>query len=172
MPTAIKLDSKLGRSATDALEPHVLPLYGRLGARIVAVLEMEAIERNQVADDADKDAWVKLRITQMEIPSREQEGAIREAMRALYVQRSAFGTLEEDGTVELSEETLRHTAGLLTDIEAAKLRAGVAHWAGRARRVVGSAQDFSAAEVLAEMRQIRDGLDALLDRGQLELDNA
>ncbi|SEG44568.1 hypothetical protein SAMN04489712_105258 [Thermomonospora echinospora] len=170
--TAIKLDSKLGRSATDALEPHVLPLYGRLGARIVAVLEFEAIERNQVAEDADKDAWVKLRITGMEIPTREQENALREAMRVLYLQRTAFGTLEEDGSIELSEDTLKHAAGVLADIEAAKLRAGVAHWAGRVRRTTGAAKDFTVAELLAEMRQIRDGLDALLDRGQLALEDA
>lgn len=161
--TEVKLEGKVGGQAGAALEPHARSLYDRPGVRMVAVIELAHTERTQPAPDSEKQASVKLRITGMEIPAKEQEGVIREAMRALYLQRTANGTLDESGELELSKETIRLTAGMLTELETARLRAGLQHWYGYARRAVNT-PNVTATEALHELKAIADGLNALLDR--------
>ncbi|MER6892007.1 hypothetical protein [Streptomyces halstedii] len=165
--TDVKIEGKVGGSAAAALEPHARPLYDRPGVRLLAIVELAHVERVQPAPDSDKSASVKLRISGMEIPSRDQEGAIREAMRALYVQRTAMGTIEEDGEIVLTEATLKRTAGLLVEIELAKLRAGLRHWEQYARRVT-RVEQLTASEGLHEMATIADGLADVLERAALD----
>jgi hypothetical protein len=131
--TTVKLDSKLGGGPAAAIEPHIPALYGKPGCRVMVIAELAHTERTQPAPDSDGEPSVKMRISSMEIASKEQEGAVREALRALYSQRTAYGTIDEYGQVVLTETTLKHTGGLLTEIETARLRAGLAHWAQYAR---------------------------------------
>lgn len=165
--TDIKIEGKVGGQAAAALEPHAKTLYDRPGVRILAVVELAHTERTQPAPDSEKTASVKLRISGMEIPNKEQEGTIREAMRALYLQRTAQGTLEEDGEITLSEDTLKLTAGLLTEIEVARLRAGLRHWKHYANRAT-STPNMTATEAAHELREVADGLAALLNHGPVD----
>lgn len=135
--TALKITNKPTAAAMAALEPHIQRLYDAPGIRVMAVVELAHAERVQVAPGGDKTPSVSMKLTACEVPTREQEGVIREAQRALYLQRTAHGTLDEDGQITLDEETLKLTAGMLMSIEAARLRAGLDHWANYARRVVG-----------------------------------
>jgi hypothetical protein len=161
--TQVKLDSKLGGGPAAAIESHVPALYARQGCRIVAVVELAHEERTQPAPDSDKEPSVKMRISSMEIAAKEQEPAIREAMRALYLQRTATGTLDEHGQMVLTESTIQLTAGLLADVEAARLRVGMEHWMRYARQAASS-QKLTDAEVRSEMRAVADGMAAVLSR--------
>lgn len=160
--TALKIKGgKLTSAAADALEPYKRKLYADQGARIVGVIELAHEERSEPAPDVDKEPCVTLRISHLEIANPEQENALREAQRVLFLHRTASGTLDEDGELRLSRGTLERTAGLLGSIEAARLRAGLAHWAGYARRVV-SQQNLTQTEIRHELDSIADGLWATL----------
>lgn len=167
--TKVKIDSNIGGGPAAALEPHVLSLYARPGARVMVIGELAHVERTQPAPDTDGQPSVKMRLTSMEIASREQEGAVREAQRALYLQRTASGTLDDDGEIMLTESTLKLTSGLLTDIECARLRTGLAHWASYARRAV-STPNLAHSELLHELQLVSEGLFAVLSRAAVEGD--
>lgn len=162
---AVKLDTKISATASAALEPHVTALYAKPGMRLMGIIELAHVERTQPAPDSDKTPSVKVKITHLEIPNTEQEGAVREAQRALCLQRTAIGTLTADGQIELSQETLRLTGGLLTDIECARLRAALKHWADYAARVAG-AGGLTISEIRHELDTVADGLHAALHNAQ------
>jgi hypothetical protein len=159
--TVIKLDSKMATNARDAIDPLAGRLYANRGARVLGVVELAHIERTEPAPDADKEASVKLRIVHLEVAGDEQEEHVREALRALYLQRTARGTLDESGEVRLSERTLELTAGLLHAVDLARLRVAVGHWAEYLRRV-RSQDKLTASEIRHELDTIGDGLQAAL----------
>lgn len=159
--TTLKFDSKLGAAASAALEAHVRPVYDRPGCSRMAIIEFRHIERTQPAPESDKDPSVRVRISHCEIPNKDQEGAIREAQRALYLQRTASGTLEEDGQLQLSQSTLKHISGLLHEVEVARLRAGLRHWVDYAARVNSNAS-LTISEMHHELDTVAQGLAALL----------
>lgn len=158
----LKFDAKVSASAQEALEAHVRPLYDTPGGRRMGIIEFAAIERTQPAPNTDGKPSVKVRIIGLEIPNREQEGAVREAQRFLHLQRTARGTFDDDGQLELSESTLRLTAGLLANIETARLRAGLAHWREYAQRLVHG-PELTISEVRHEMQALAEGLTAVLN---------
>lgn len=162
--TTLKFDSKLGAAAAAALEPHIRPIYDRPDCTRLAIIELRHIERTQPAAGSDKDPSVRVRITHLEIPNRDQEGAVRQAMRALYLQRTAAGTLDEDdvGQVQLAESTLRNLGNLLHEVEVARLRAGLRHWVDYAARVNANAS-LTHSEIRHELDIIAGGLRALLE---------
>jgi hypothetical protein len=163
--TVIKLDSKPATSARLALEPLAAALYATPGMRIVGVIELAHLERTQPAPESDKEPSVKLRITGLEIAGPEQEDVLREAQRALFVHRTAYGTLNDSLDVELSERTLELLGGQLHALEAARLRTSVTHWQAYIRRVLSIAE-VTTAEMRHELDQVADGLAAVLRMGR------
>lgn len=161
MTTDIKLESKFSVGAADALYDHARPLYDRLGATRVGIVELRSSERVTPGPEEDKTPSVKLRIVGLEIAGPDQEGAVREAQRALHLQRTAMGTLNEDGQIDLTRETIRLTGGLLADLETARLRAALQHWATEARKVVHS-RTLLDGEIRHELDRIAEGMDAAL----------
>lgn len=159
--TAIKLDSKFATAAADALEPLTGKIYAKPGMRIVGVVELAHVERTQPAPDADKEASVKLQIKHLEIANPQQETVVRDALRALYLHRTAQGTLNDEGEVELSRQTLEDAAGLLHAIEAARLRTLLRHWLDYSRRVQND-HKLTTAQLHNEITTIADGLSAAL----------
>lgn len=160
--TQLKFDAKVSASAQEALEPHVRPLYDQPGGRRMAIIEFAAIERTEPAPGTEKEPSVRVRIVGLELPNKEQEGAIREAQRFLHLQRSARGTFDDDGQLELSESTLRLTGGMLAYLETARLRAGLAHWRDYAQRLVHG-PDLTVTEVRHEMQALAEGITAVLN---------
>ncbi|MFJ4735218.1 hypothetical protein ACIP6V_23590 [Streptomyces sp. NPDC088770] len=158
----LKFDPKVSASAQEALEPHIRPLYDQPGARRMAIIEFAHMERTEPAPNTDGKPSVKVRIMGLELPNKEQEHAVREAQRFLHLQRTARGTFDDDGQLELSESTLRLTAGLLSNIEVARLRAGLAHWREYAQRLVHG-PDLTISEMRHEMQALAEGLTAVLD---------
>jgi hypothetical protein len=151
-----------------ALEPHVARMYNIPGVRVMAIIELTHVERVQPAPGADSKPTVRMKVTSCEVPNQDQEGAIREAQRALFLARTARGTLDEEGLVELDEDTLKQCAGLLMSIETARLRVGLAHWAEQARRVVATSGRLLESEIIHELRTIADGLAAVLGTADQE----
>jgi hypothetical protein len=160
--TSLRFDAKVSASAQEALEAHVRPVYDQPGARRLFMGEFAAIERTEPAPGAEKEPSVKVRIVSLELPNQEQEGAIREALRFLHLQRTARGTLDDDGQLELSESTLRLTGGMLAYLETARLRAALAHWRDYAQRIVHG-PDLTVTEVRHEMQALAEGLTAVLN---------
>lgn len=160
--TNLKFDSKLGAAAANSLEPHIRGIYERPGTRILFIGEARHVERTQPAPESEKDPSVKVRISHLEIPNKDQEGAIREAQRALYLQRTATGTLDEEGQLQLANSTLKHIGGLLHEIEVARLRAGMKHWVAYAARVNANPL-LTLVEMKHELDTISRGMDALLN---------
>jgi hypothetical protein len=167
--TDLKIDGKPNAGSTSALEPHITRLYDKPGLSIMAVVEFRHDQRTQVAAGSDKKQSVTVKIIGCEVANPEQEGALREAQRALYLQRTAAGTIDEDGAVTLNDDTIRRTGGLLTAIEVARLRAGLLSWTAYTRQVVGTAHNFSATEIAHELQAIADGLTAVLTTAALPI---
>lgn len=141
-------------------------------AHLLFVAEARHLERTQPAPGEDRQPTVRVRITTLEVPSRDQEELVRKAQRALYLQRTATGTLDEDGQVELTEPTLDLLGDALHDAEVARLRAGLDHWTAIAERL--NRQPDAALTipmVKKEISRIAKGLRALLD-GTEEDDDA
>ncbi|MFE6362916.1 hypothetical protein ACFVP3_23320 [Streptomyces sp. NPDC057806] len=160
--TQLKFDAKVSASAQEALEPHVRPVYATPAARRLFIGEFAAIERMEPAPGSEKEASVKVRIVALELPNESQEGYVREALRFLHLQRTARGTLDDDGQLELDESTLRLTGNQLAYLETARLRAGLNHWAQYARRVLHT-PNITVTEALHEMKTVADGLTAALN---------
>ncbi|MHC3474635.1 hypothetical protein ACYF6T_38900 [Streptomyces sp. 7R007] len=160
--TQLKFDAKVSASAQEALEPHVRPVYAVPASRRLFIGEFAAIERTEPAPGSEKEASVKVRIVALELPNEAQEGYVREALRYLHLQRTARGTLDDDGQLELDESTLRLTGGQLAYLETARLRAGLNHWAQYARRVLHT-PNLTVTEAMHEMKTVADGLAATLD---------
>jgi hypothetical protein len=124
----LKIDGTPASQAQRALEPHVPPLYGRLGANLVAIVELRSVERTQVAAEAQKEPAVKARIVGCEVATGESAHHLREAMRALHVLRTADGTLDAEYDVDLSEATMKQLGGVVGLEEAVRLSAGAKSW--------------------------------------------
>jgi hypothetical protein len=159
--TKVKLDSAIANAANDALMPHVGRLYSALGTRIVVIAELAAVERTQPAADEDKEAVVRLQVKHLEVATDEREEPVREALRALHTQRTAYGTLLEDGEVELAERTLAACAGELNAIEAARLHVAIERWTDYARQATGNGK-LTASELRHELAAVADGLRAAI----------
>lgn len=160
--TQLKFDAKVSASAQEALEPHVRPVYATPAARRLFLGEFAAIERTEPAPGSEKEASVKVRIVSLELPNESQEGYVREALRFLHLQRTARGTLDDDGQLELDESTLRLTGNQLAYMETARLRASLNHWAQYARRVLHT-PNITLTEAMHELKAVADGLTAALD---------
>lgn len=160
--TQLKFDAKVSASAQEALEPHIRPVYATPASRRLFIGEFAAIERTEPAPGTEKEASVRVRIVSLELPNEAQEGYVREALRFLHLQRTARGTLDDDGQLELDESTLRLTGGHLAYLESARLRAALLHWSTYARRVLHTS-NLTVTEVLHELKTVADGLTAGLD---------
>jgi len=154
--TIVKLEAKVATHAADALGLHVDALYANLGRRIA---ELAAVERNEIAADEDKDAYVKLQVKHLEVAADRAEEPVRDALRALHAQRTAFGTLNEDQEVELSDETLARLGGELNAVEAARLHVLVDEWARYAKQAA-NASSLTATELRHEPGIVADALRA------------
>lgn len=160
--TSIKITGTPTAAAKSALEPHVKRIYDRPGVHVMAIVELLHFERLQPAPNSDAEAVVRMKIVGCEVPNEEQEPAVRAAQSALFLARTARGTLDEEGMLNLDEDTLRLTAGRLLDVEAARLRAGLAHWTRYAERIATQASKFSTTEMAHELQAVADGLTSVL----------
>jgi hypothetical protein len=159
--TDIKIQGQLTAGASEALAEHARALYDKPGSTRLGVIELRSDWNKAPAPGSETKPVVNLRIAGLEIAGRDQEGALREAQRTLYLQRTARGTLDEDGQLQLSQDTLKLTAGILADIETARLRAALNHWTLEINKVVHSAI-LTDGEIRHELDRIARGLTVAL----------
>lgn len=159
--TKVKINGTPSTNALDALMPHVPSLYSNLGKRVVIIAELAAVDRLQVAPDEDKEASVTLQIKHAEVAGPESEDAVRQALRALHTQRTAYGTITEEQDIEISERTLSLCAGELNAIEAARLHVAVEQWGAYARQATHNPK-LTASELRRELTTVSDALHAVI----------
>lgn len=156
----IKLDSSMAPGAAEVLGELARQLYDRRGRSIVGVVELTHDRRLEPAPNSAKEREVVLQLTALEVARDEQEHCLREAMRALYLHRTARGTLNEADEVELSGRTLELAAGMLHALEAARLKAVVEHYAALARQAGATSKPLTISELRHELAMVADGLHA------------
>ena len=167
MGTKLKI-GKMTAAAADAMADHIRPLYDKPGGTVLAVVELQHIERTQPGPGSEADAVVTARIAHLEVPVGAQVAPVRELQRALYLTRTARGTLDGDGEVALAESTVRLTAGAVLEADAAQCRAALrslADMASRARRN----ERATAATMAADLEDIERAVDAFLVGGAEQL---
>lgn len=154
----IKIDSSMAPNAAEVLGELARQLYDRRGRAILGVVELTHDRRLEPAPDSAKEREVTMKVTALEVARDEQEHCLREAMRALYLHRTARGTLNEADEVELSDRTLELAAGMLHALEAARLKAVVEHYAALARQASATSKPLTISELRHELGLIADGL--------------
>ncbi|QBI56866.1 hypothetical protein [Streptomonospora litoralis] len=161
----LKFDPNYSVSVGDALAPYAQPLMAaaRTGKRmrLMIVGELAPGERTEPAPGQDKEPALKLVLVSGEVAAPDQEDTVRQVQRALYLERTAQGTLDEEGQVVLPKQVLDAAGDHVALVALAKLRAGVDVWAKEARKAVHN--QLSAQEMWLEMQRQADGLSKLLD---------
>lgn len=168
--TEIKIQGTLPSSASEALGDHARALYDSLGKTRVGIVELRAAHRLTPGPGEDKKPTVTLRIAALEMANKDQEEYVRKAQEALFLARTARGTLTEDGQIELSEDSLRLLGDTLFDVEAARLRAGLERWTTEMARVAAT-PTLLDGEIRHQVDRIKKGLQALLNPARVA-DNA
>lgn len=166
----IKLESKPSKGAGEALDRYRTALYATLGKRLVGIVEFEAVERNEVAEDDEKDTWVKLRITALEVADPDQEDPVRQAMAALNLQRTAYGTLTEDEDIELSKGTLERCAGDIRLLDAARLHTAIEIY-GEKIRTAGRNPKLTAGDLRKTIDELSRALLGVIYPNMLPVDS-
>lgn len=112
-----------GGDRSASLDAHAARLYERPTA-VMAVVELAPVDRIvPVSEDSKKDPIIRLRIESLEVAAAGgPEETLRELSRALWVARTADGTLNGEDEVKLAEQTIEHAAGILSGNELARLR--------------------------------------------------
>jgi hypothetical protein len=160
----IKIAGQLAANAADALTPHAHQLFANQAARRLVVAELKHAERNDVAPDEDKEASVTLRVAHLEVANAEQEETLRAVLRALHLHRTAYGTLDEEGEIELAESTLEGAADQLNAVEAARLHVAIDRWVDHGRDAL---RRTKGAALVREIDKLLTGLAAAVGRQTL-----
>jgi hypothetical protein len=159
--TVLKIQGNPSTAAKEAIEPHMRRIYTHSGVRFMAVVELAHTERTEPAADSEKPPTVTVRVVGMEIPARDQEESLREVQRSLYLQRTSAGTIDEDGKLILSKQTIEDAAGIIGHISVARMGAGINYWLNYLRRVQAK-PELTVGELRHEIDAIADGLTGLL----------
>ncbi len=132
----LKLASTLTPAVLESLLELVRPLYTKPGMRIVAICEFAHVKRIEVAPDEDEDPSVTIGLKAIEVGHGEQVDALQKAAHALHVQRTAYGTLDEElGELKLTQSLLEELADNVALRETARLRAALNHIVDRLGRL-------------------------------------
>jgi len=162
--TKLKIGGALPAQARAALEPHVARLYSRPGVRAMVVGELHHVERTQPAPDGDSEPSVTMRLSAVEVVPQQHEDVVRELMSAMFVERTARGTLTEADELQLATQTIEHVNGIYQLGQVARLAAGIRLALDYAARVIAS-EKLTASELRHELDNIRTQLGAVLVGG-------
>jgi hypothetical protein len=169
--TKMKLDYRLQGQASEALAAHVDRIYRDPGSTFLAVVEFRHSERIEYADE-DAEPSVKCRVASMEVANAgEQEQHVRSLLRALFLQRTAQGTLDDAGEVKLSKQTIESAAGLATGEEIARLRAILGHVQARVHEIA-TADGLREPDLRKALAKLDGKVTAALRGEQQKLDGA
>lgn len=152
----LKLASALPSAVIESVQDLVKPLFGKPGMRVVGIVELAHVERLEVAPDEDKEPVVTVGMKMLEIAHGEQVDHLRRAANALYVQRTATGTLDEEvGAFELNKNLLEGLSDDFALRETARLRAAMNHQATILHRLkVGTFTETDMRKQIAKLHDI------------------
>jgi hypothetical protein len=152
----LKLATAMPSSVVAALEDLVKPFYSKPGMRILGIVELAHVDRLEVAPDEDKEPVVTAGIKMLEIAHGEQVEHLRKAARALHVQRTATGTLDEEvGALQLNKNLVEELADDFALRETARLRAAMQHQAGILHRLkIGTFSETDMRKQIAKLHGI------------------
>jgi hypothetical protein len=161
----LKIKGQVTTRVREALAPHVQAIFDNPGKHLMCIVELKHAERTEPAPGEEKSPSVVVKIVGLEVANADQDEVIRQIQSALYLHRTARGTLDEaTGVVDLSPRTLELTVGNLDATEVARLRTGVLHWQDTARRLAKSS-NLLASELLHEIDAIATGLEHVAFNG-------
>lgn len=114
----------VGGDRTASIDLYAQRLYDNPGMAVMAVVELRHVDRVDPAEGVStKDPRVNLRIEALEVaPAGSTEDTLRDVERALYLARTANGTLGSEDEIAFAEQTLEYAAGLVGGHETARLR--------------------------------------------------
>ncbi len=112
-----------GGGRSDSLDKYAPALYERPHS-VMADVELMPVDRVTPVDaDSKKDPLVRLMIRSLEVaPGGGAESTLRDVHRALYVTRTANGTLGSEDELAGAEQTLEHAGAVLAEHEAVRMR--------------------------------------------------
>lgn len=157
----VKISTKLGKEAIGGLAPHGDQFYDEMSTRAFAIAELAVSDRTEPAPDVDKEPSVTLRFASLEVASESQALALRKAMQALKLARTAAGTFTEDDDVKVAAKTLRNLADDINATENARLRVALTDVDARlsAALMINDATSFElATEISGALEVIREVL--------------
>lgn len=163
----------VGGNRSESLDLHAARLY-ETPRPVMAVVELIPVDRVVPVDGgSEKDPVIRLRIEALEVaPAGGGESTLRDVHRALYLIRTANGTLDADDDTQTAQQTLELAAGLVAEHEAARLRVVLDVLIDRANGVLSHPKHRESdvrrllAELLVKAEKARD------TGAQLELDGA
>lgn len=162
-----------GGDRSASLDTHAARLYER-PTPVMAVVELAPVDRIvPVSEDSKKDPVIRLRIETLEVAAAGgPEETLRELSRALWVARTADGTLNGEDEVALAEQTIEHAAGILSGHEVARLRVILDWVLDRVAGVVGN-DKLRPVDVRRQVGELLAKAAAARDTGvQLEMTGA
>jgi hypothetical protein len=122
--TALRIKG-VSAAAGTALEAHVRGLYDDPHRRVIFVGELQHLSRTEPGPSSDAAPKVEVRISQLEVPSGQNQELIRQVMTSLYLMRTGRGTFSEvNGELNLSTESqrIRDSIGVMFATEATEAR--------------------------------------------------
>lgn len=125
MSTQIVLDGGAQGQASDGLDRFAEYLYDNPGTKLMAVVEFAVTKLEEPGPMIQKDRKVRIGLVGCEVGSGDQEHTLRTAQRALWLHRSATGTLTEEGDLQYSQAVLDSLDGHLDASEAVRFRAAL-----------------------------------------------
>lgn len=158
----LKLASALPSAVLDSMQDLVKPLFHKPGMRVLGIVELAHVERLEVAPDEDKEPVVTVGMKLLEIAHGDQVEPLRRAARALYVQRTAEGKLDEDiDAIQVNKHLLESLSDSFALREVARLRAAMSHQA----MVLGRLENglFEVAEMRKQIGKLGRVVKAALE---------
>lgn len=160
--------SGMSNAATTALEGHVRGLFDDQNAKLLIVGELEHWTRSEPGPASNAQPTVNARLRLVEVPGEKQQDDVRNVLRALYLLRTARGTLDEAaGSVNLDTEAQRvaEATSALYVGDALEARAVLRHVHTALESITS---DLTIADVVKLRRKIRKvvgGLEKFLTAG-------
>lgn len=164
----------VGGDRTASIDRYAQRLYDNPGMAVMGVVELRHVDRVEPAEGvSEKDPRVNLRIEALEVaPSGGAEDTLREVARALYVTRTAAGTLGSDDEIQLAAQTLELAGGLVAEHEAARLRVVLDVLIDRANGILANPK-HRGADLQRLLGDLLKKAEVARDTGtQLDLDGA
>lgn len=159
--TTVKILGKPSTSASEVLHAHAQPLYDKPGSSRIGIVVLKRRFITTPDPGEETEPIINLGMARLEFATPEQEDHLRQALDAMMLHRTAAGTLDDDGQIQLTTATLKAVTDHLDRAEAARYRVGLQHWIDYARAAV-RVEHMTEVEARHELHAVAAGLSDLL----------